>query len=240
MDEKRWLACDDPRPMRNYLQGLGPVSDRKLRLFALACCRHVCLWARDTFLLGVVDAAERSAAGMDGTEDRAAVRRSAGASAAEWGRWDSPDDRNAAGWAIRMATERDLDVLLVARQTAYAMVRTPSDGIHRPPAEPARVAAEAFRKQAGFLRDIFGSPHRPVSFDPGWLSTYAVGLATSIDADRGFDAMPVLGGDALEEAGCDDAEVLAHCRSQATHVRGCWVVDGLLGKTYVASVSGRG
>ena len=36
--------------------------------------------------------------------------------------------------------------------------------------------------------------------------------------------------DALEEAGCDDAEILNHLRSPGPHVRGCWAVDLLLGK----------
>ncbi len=41
--------------------------------------------------------------------------------------------------------------------------------------------------------------------------------------------MPVLA-DALEDAGCADADILAHCRGHGPHVRGCWVVDLVLGK----------
>jgi hypothetical protein len=45
-----------------------------------------------------------------------------------------------------------------------------------------------------------------------------------------FGAMPILA-DALQDAGCDNAKVLAHCRDpKATHVRGCWVLDTVLGK----------
>ncbi len=42
--------------------------------------------------------------------------------------------------------------------------------------------------------------------------------------------MPILG-DALEAAGCTPVEALRHCREPGEHVRGCWVVDALLGKT---------
>jgi hypothetical protein len=45
---------------------------------------------------------------------------------------------------------------------------------------------------------------------------------------RGFDRMPILA-DALEDGGCDEPSVLAHCRG-GSHVRGCWVVDLVLGK----------
>jgi hypothetical protein len=79
------------------------------------------------------------------------------------------------------------------------------------------------------VRDIFDNPFRPVAFDPAWRSEAAVSLATGIYADRAFDRMPILA-DALEEAGCDHPDVLAHCRGPGPHVRGCWVVDLVLGK----------
>jgi hypothetical protein len=54
-------------------------------------------------------------------------------------------------------------------------------------------------------------------------------LSRAIYDDRAFDRLPVLA-DALEDAGCTDRTILAHCRSGGEHVRGCWVVDLLLGK----------
>jgi hypothetical protein len=82
---------------------------------------------------------------------------------------------------------------------------------------------------AALLRDTAGNPFRPVSADPTGLTAAAVGLAQTIYADRAFDRLPILA-DALEEAGCDNADVLAHCRGGGPHVRGCWVVDLVLGK----------
>ena len=79
------------------------------------------------------------------------------------------------------------------------------------------------------IRDIFGNPFRPVTADPAWLTSDVVALATSIYAEKAFDRLPILA-DALQDAGCDNADVLDHCRSDGPHVRGCWVVDLLLGK----------
>jgi hypothetical protein len=89
------------------------------------------------------------------------------------------------------------------------------------------------RQQADFLRDIFGPcPNRPVAIDPGWLTwndATVVKLAQAIYSDRAFEQMPILA-DALEEAGCTNEDMLKHCRSDGEHVRGCWVVDRILGK----------
>ena len=79
------------------------------------------------------------------------------------------------------------------------------------------------------LRDIFGNPFRPVVADPAWLTPTVQAIASAIYADRAFDRLPILA-DALEEAGCTDADILLHCRRPGEHVRGCWVVDLMLGK----------
>jgi hypothetical protein len=83
--------------------------------------------------------------------------------------------------------------------------------------------------QAELARDIFGNPFRPVAFSPAWRTDTAVALARQMYGSRDFGAMPILA-DALQEAGCDSEEVLSHCRGPGPHVRGCWVVDLVLGK----------
>ena len=83
-----------------------------------------------------------------------------------------------------------------------------------------------------FLRDIFANPFRHAQLDPTWLHWNAgtiVKLAQTIYDDRHFDDLPILA-DALEEAGCTEPAILEHCRGPGPHVRGCWVVDLLLGK----------
>jgi hypothetical protein len=80
---------------------------------------------------------------------------------------------------------------------------------------------------------MFPNEYRPVLVDAAWLTWNDATihkLAHSIYADRAFDRLPILA-DALEDAGCDNADILAHCRGPGPHVRGCWVVDLILGKT---------
>lgn len=91
----------------------------------------------------------------------------------------------------------------------------------------ARDAAKA--RHFNLFRCIHGNPFRPVTFAPAWLTPTVVGLAAAIYEERAFDRLPILA-DALQDAGCEDEQVLGHCRGDGPHVRGCWVVDGVLGK----------
>jgi hypothetical protein len=87
--------------------------------------------------------------------------------------------------------------------------------------------------QAALARCIFGNPFRSASIDPAWLAwkdRTVPRLAELVYEERAFERLPVLA-DALEEAGCTDPEILAHCRGSGEHGRGCWVVDLVLGKT---------
>jgi len=85
-----------------------------------------------------------------------------------------------------------------------------------------------YQRQSEVLRDIFGNPFRPVTFDSAWRTADALGLARGIYDDRAFDRLPILA-DALEDSGCDSADILDHCRTPGSHARGCWVVDLILG-----------
>jgi hypothetical protein len=82
------------------------------------------------------------------------------------------------------------------------------------------------------FRDIFGVFDRALTCDPSWRdwnNGTVVKLAQAIYDDRAFDRLPILA-DALEDAGCNNAEILEHCRGPGPHVRGCWVIDLLLSK----------
>jgi hypothetical protein len=85
--------------------------------------------------------------------------------------------------------------------------------------------------QVALLRDIFGNPFRPAPpFTPtvlAWNDGTARGLARAIYDESAFDRLPILA-DALEEAGCTNPDMLAHCRRAGPHVRGCWLVDMIL------------
>jgi hypothetical protein len=84
--------------------------------------------------------------------------------------------------------------------------------------------------QAALLRDIFGPlPFRPAGLEPALRTPSVTAVAQAIYAEHRFLDMPVLA-DVLEEAGCTGREILAHCRGPGPHVRGCWVLDAVLGK----------
>jgi hypothetical protein len=97
-----------------------------------------------------------------------------------------------------------------------------------------RELAAARVAHCAVLRDIIGDPFRPINLDPTWLSWHnrlIVSMAQQMYDSRDFSDMPVLA-DALEEAGCTTLDVLSHCRRQGgVHVRGCWVIDAVLGKS---------
>jgi len=83
--------------------------------------------------------------------------------------------------------------------------------------------------QVLFLRDIFGNPFRPITFFPEWRTDTTVSLARTMYESRDFSAMPILA-DALQDAGCDNDDILSHCRGPVPHVRGFRLVDLVLGK----------
>ena len=87
--------------------------------------------------------------------------------------------------------------------------------------------------QCQLLRCVFGQPFQPpIALDSSWMTWNGGtvrGLADAIYAEPAFDRLPILA-DALEEAGCTDSNILDHCRGPGPHVRGCWVIDLVLGK----------
>ena len=201
MTEVEWLACADPEPMLEFVR--GKASERRLRLFAVACCRRI--WSRfvDVRSRKGVEVSELYADGLVSTVEFERARRAA---RIPW--WDS------------------LDAYSDAIQAAYATARAE----RRPSAE---ALSENQRQQCALVREIIGNPLRPPSLKHSWLD-WNDGtirkMAQIIYDDRAFDRLPLLA-DALEEAGCDNREILDHCRSGGEHVRGCWVVDLLLGKS---------
>jgi hypothetical protein len=177
-----------------------------------------------------VEAAERYSDGTAGVRELAAAHSKAVAVAGHGVRH--------VAWAAYWTSSRTLSDSIVdnvrhnavqaaAREAAGA--RGYTAGSHA--AYTAGGVAEA-RRQAALVRDLFGDPFRPAVLDPAWL-TWKDGtvhkLARAVYDDRRFADLPILA-DALEEAGCTDAGILAHCRGGGEHFRGCWVLDLLLGK----------
>src|SRR5262245_50962282 len=194
--------------MVEFLSSGGRVSGRKLRLFAVACCRRVDYLLWDERLRWAVNVAERFAEGLARGDERTDAMKAA------WAAWAART--MPAGAAARDALGND--PAGAAREAAQ----------HAAWAVPAR--ANELRGQADLLRDLVGPlPFRPVAIGQGLRTAEVLALAASIYDDRSWNDMPVLG-DALQEAGCTDAEVQAHCHGPVFHARGCWLVDLLLNK----------
>jgi hypothetical protein len=91
------------------------------------------------------------------------------------------------------------------------------------------VAGQRAKAERAAAPDRCGPPPGLTALPPAWRTDTAVALARQMDESRDFSAMPILA-DALQDAGCDNDDILDHCRGPGPHVRGCWVVDLVLGK----------
>jgi hypothetical protein len=79
------------------------------------------------------------------------------------------------------------------------------------------------------FRDLVPNPFLPLSWNSDWLTSTVRDIASHIYTAHEFYSMPILA-DALQDAGCDDEQILTHCRGDRLHARGCWVLDAILGK----------
>jgi hypothetical protein len=228
MTEEEWLAAKFPQP-EEMLNSLGPsASPRKLRLFMVACARRVLPTEPDEAMIEALDVAERFADALAKSKDLRRARESLTATqparAKRWNPLYSGHVRSVPAWhANREQIARG------AREgagcCAWSSTRRAWAG-----SVAMTYPDDEFAAQAALLRDIFGNPFRPVALDPAWLTSDVVALARGIYEEKAFDRMPILA-DALQDAGCANEDVLNHCRdANAAHVRGCWVVDLLLGK----------
>jgi hypothetical protein len=218
MTEDQWLAVTDPKPMLELLRDWP--RDRKLRLFACDCCRRI--WHRTTELdRAVVAAIERCA---DGLIPAAEILATAGVPPLNTG-YPAPFYHVTGAEAERVVAEAALPHTWTGASRARAFV---VDAVRRAEGPDGRAAE--WRRQSDALRCIFGNPFRPLTVDLSWLTSTVLILAQGIYDDSAFDRLPILA-DALQDAGCDSAEVLGHCRGLGPHARGCWVVDLLLGKS---------
>jgi hypothetical protein len=231
MTEAEWLASNDPETMLRFV--CRYTSRRKERLFAVACCRRLgdLLSGYCRELLVRIESAADQPLSVAAVEEliNDAMAHADGLS------YEMGTPIGSAGWlagnAVWSATEGN--ALGVVDEAADAVTTSKFDpNTHDvrasgPPTvgDPTELAA-----QADLLRHIVGNPFRPVAFSPPWRTDTAVSLARQMYEAREFSAMPILA-DALQDAGCDSAEILDHCRGPGPHVRGCWCVDLVLGKS---------
>jgi len=235
--EAEWLAATDPQPMLECLHGKANVTDRKLRLSAVPCCRQFWRLLTDERSQQAVVVAERLADGLADEAERAAAERAAAAAARDAIRarqsGDSiPEMFTLAAKAANHSVFREVDPDTTgATLAAYRLIAlNPDCGLY------SRLAVNI--ASSASLRDIFGNPFRPApAVDPVWL-TWQGGtvarLARAAYEDRRLPEGPLdpmrlaVLADSLEDAGCTAAVILGHLRGPGVHVRGCWALDLLL------------
>jgi hypothetical protein len=206
--DNEWLECTDPKKMMQFLME-GTGSDRQLRLFGCACCRQVWELLTEDCFRGAVEVAELFADGHASSKELAVAKKVSGAAL----------ERN--GLAGLTGPR------YCALGSAWSCTRSPETAAMYP---LWVFSDEAQRKwQLLLLRDIFGKASHTVPLDATSLTPNVTALAQTVYDERKFHWLHVLA-DALEEAGCTDTDIIAHCRQPGEHVRGCWVVDLLLGK----------
>lgn len=208
MTEAEWLASEDPTAMLLWRhdmdqvnppprgRGWGMISDRKLRLFACACCRSLWHLLTDERSRKAVEVAERFADGWAKPVDMARARRSA-------------NEVRVCGEEGIAATAAGLCVWPIHERAA-----TVAENVTRQVAalkDGSRLVPPA--AQAAILRDIVGSPFRPVAFDAAWRTPQVLSLAQAAyegrhpETGRIDDARLAVLSDALEEAGCPAEEM---------------------------------
>jgi hypothetical protein len=229
MTEKQWLSAAN---LKLPLKHLATQSERKRRLLAVASCARVAHLVPDKRATRVLSCIERYADGLVG---------------------DSEINK-AESLAFRLfdelrGTDADDDTLTPAAAAAEAILFAVNGGVMR--GDPAGLASHAAAEAVGIaaargkqaaaraaevgaqlklLGEIFGNPFRSVAVDPAWRTSTVMALASGIYEERAFERLPILA-DALQDAGCDADAILDHFRDPAaTHVRGCWALDLVLGK----------
>lgn len=231
--EAEWLCCRFQRPMLHFLE--GKASQRKLRLFAAACCRRVWSKLSDERSRRAVEVAERFA---DSLAKKRELHRAG-------------EDAVAAFRDNCRAQTGDKDLF-------YPMSRAPAAFRRNAPAAVrwACLAAWTSADDAGdaaktaesvanvkdllahcdLMREVIGNPFRPVALAPPNRKATVVALAQTAYEER---ILPVgildpvrlaILADRLEEAGCTDTAILGHLRGPGPHARGCWALDLVLDK----------
>jgi hypothetical protein len=236
MTEAEWLTATNPLKQLMYVRRTSPTlrtaeGRRKFRLFAVGCTRRIWPAMRQDAQCRAVEVAEQFADGEGTTDDL-------------WSAWTAarisfPDTTRSTpllDLLFSLCHPETWEAVKVWRRTSSAEF----DAVrgNKPAAEK--------RQLGSLVRCIFGNPFRPVTFDPAWRTSDVLLLARGIYEERAFDRMPILA-DALQDAGCNSADILDHCRDANTfsagepptgspvapscHARGCWVVDLVLGKS---------
>jgi hypothetical protein len=258
-----WLNSTDPLQM---LEMIPNAPERKLWLFAVACCRHIWSLITDERSRKAVEVAELFCDGKATVEElisaqamavavarleplvttdaftrsfaanrslraglNTAARRQSMVTTSAFTRSFAANAaaRTAAGYTAKYSARVAVPgwpkaLVRYAARAAASELCEHGGGVTR--ASFQAVEDAKTKDYAELLRDIFGNPFQPTTFDPRWFSSDVIELGRGIYEDRAFNQLPILA-DALMDAGCYDSDVLGHCNESGLHMRGCWVID---------------
>ncbi|MGE3804057.1 MAG: hypothetical protein AB7K24_05215 [Gemmataceae bacterium] len=228
MSEREWL---DAASIYELLKWSEPFDERRLRLFAVACYRRIWQWIPDQdsrefvdqcelLALAEIEEAEVGVAFSTAPDSGVRTRRALAVAPAIRSALDPKHSRHS--WRDVAYGSSEYCAHVVVRHTALL-----EGGVY----------ANERRAQADLVREIFGNPFRPVVLESGWLTTMdgtVPRIAEHIDRTRRFEELPILA-DALEEAGCNNLDLLTHLRGPGPHVRGCWALELLLARNASSS-----
>jgi hypothetical protein len=233
---KGWAESTDPiRMVRALMRQSRPPTLRKLRLYSVATCRRfrerlpgpearAAVETLEAYVEGqstwpdVVAARQRASEAHTHTSAEAFEQRPVATRLAEvhvgyyWQMVDFTLNQSASRWSSHSPNGYDTGYnWVVAGLRADLAARFPDP------------------EQAALVRCVFGDVARRSGLDRRHVTTTVATFARQMYESKDFSPMPILA-DALQDAGCDNDDVLNHCRGAGPHVRGCWVVDLVLGK----------
>jgi hypothetical protein len=244
--EEEWLLCNHWRPMLDHLG--DRITRRQAMLYLCAGLRTIWKWLYSDSSREVVQIFERYVDGLATEDDLRYAYWSAEAptfgydfESSFYGSYPQTRDSDTVKRLIRMGVFQDADIGRVETlgeehvrdrllNLARAVELCPnSDG-----ALEQRLLEHLQREKewpsAWLVREVFGNPFRPFEMKPEWRTADVLGLARKASDDRAYDLLPILS-DAMEEAGCQNFELLTHLRGEGRHVRGCWALNSILGKS---------
>jgi hypothetical protein len=249
----RWQTSDELTALLWSLR--RRVGDRKFRLLSVALCRRAHDFMVDERSRRAVEMTERFADALATPDELVAASEEARRAYSET--YDHADGLMVERWSEVGARAY---AAFSAAEAAYRASRLPPRSARHLPGNPVAVSSAVacgradmaiieagrsrgandelwraayraeLRAQAPLLDCIFGDPDSPVSFDQAWRTPPVIRLAEEAYRNPTPEILKVLS-DCLEEAGCQDREIMGHCRGDHPHARGCWVLDGVLGKT---------
>jgi hypothetical protein len=227
-----WLERASPGDLDVFLSKTG--SPRKRGLFVRHLCRSHPEAFADPRSLAAIDAADRYEADeIDEPAHQAAILAAVQVAEEAEARFRTSAPQSGHLSPSYAAAHSAMTAAQIARDVAiHGYYKRVMAGLMRIVGASTCPRSTSRKRAAREIRllflEHFGDVQRAATLDPSWRTPAVVAIAANIYAGRAFEDMPILG-DALEDAGCTDADVLGHCRGNGQHVRGCFAVDLCLG-----------